>query len=63
MISGIITGILLLSFLGIAAWAYSSRQRERFADAAQLPLRDENNQSSLTPLNSGCCCDGKERCR
>ncbi|WP_051362243.1 cbb3-type cytochrome oxidase subunit 3 [Solimonas soli] len=41
MISGIITAALLLSFLGIAAWAYSARNRERFADAASLPLTDE----------------------
>ena len=41
MISGILTLVLLLAFLGIAAWAYSSRQRRRFDDAAQLPLTDE----------------------
>ena len=44
MISGIVTAILLLAFLGITAWAWSSRQRERFAEAAQLPLRDEESR-------------------
>ena len=34
MISGIVTAILLLAFLAIAVWAWSSRNRERFADAA-----------------------------
>jgi len=38
MISGIVTGILLASFIGIAAWAWSSRQRARFDDAARLPF-------------------------
>jgi len=41
MISGIITALLLLAFLAIAAWAWSSRNRERFADAASLPLRED----------------------
>ena len=41
MISGIITAILLAAFIGISIWAYSSRQRERFAEAARLPLDDE----------------------
>ena len=44
MISGIVTGILLASFLGITAWAYSSRNRARFDDAASLPLRDEETR-------------------
>ena len=51
MISGIVTAVLLISFIVISIWAYSSRQRDRFADAAQLPLRDENNQWGQTPLN------------
>jgi len=41
MISGIVTAILLLAFLAIAAWAWSSRNRERFAEAARLPLKDD----------------------
>lgn len=41
MISGLITGLLLVAFLGIVVWAYAGRNRARFDDAAQLPLRDE----------------------
>jgi cytochrome c oxidase cbb3-type subunit IV len=41
MISGIVTGILLLAFLGITAWAWSARTQPRFREAEQLPLRDE----------------------
>jgi len=54
MISGIVTGVLLASFLGITVWAWSSRQRERFDDAAQLPLRDE-------PPAPPCCAGQKAR--
>ena len=49
MISGIITAVLLLSFLGIAAWAWSGRNRRRFADAAALPLTDD------APVAAACC--------
>jgi len=41
MISGIVTAVLFVAFLAIAAWAWSSRNRERFADAASLPLRED----------------------
>jgi cytochrome c oxidase cbb3-type subunit 4 len=41
MISGIVTAVLLLAFLLIAAWAWSSRTRARFDDASRLPLEDE----------------------
>lgn len=41
MISGIVTAILLACFLGITAWAWSSRRRADFEAAARLPLADE----------------------
>ena len=45
MISGVISAILLVSFLGITAWAWSSRQRERFGEAERLPLDDDGGRS------------------
>ena len=41
MIMGTLTAVLIVLFLGIVAWAYSSRRRDDFADAASLPLIDE----------------------
>jgi len=41
MISGVMTGLLLLAFLGLVAWAWSARAQARFDAAAQLPLNDE----------------------
>jgi len=35
-----ITVLSLLVFLGIVAWAWSSRRRAAFAEAAQLPFAD-----------------------
>ena len=60
MISGAVTAVLLLAFLGIAGWAYSARTRARFDDAAQLPLRDELSDVECRMPNErqGCCgCD------
>lgn len=42
MISGIVTLFAFLSFIGIAVWAWSRRNRARFESAARLPLEDEN---------------------
>ena len=42
MISGVVTALLLVAFIGIAAWAWSGRARARFEEAARLPLHDED---------------------
>ena len=71
MISGIVTAILLASFLAITVWAWSARQRARFDDAAQLPLRDDAAPAALRAGSGsmaapgpapGCCgqCGGRE---
>lgn len=41
MISGIVTAILLLSFIAIVTWAWLGRNQARWQSAAQLPLQDE----------------------
>jgi cytochrome c oxidase cbb3-type subunit 4 len=41
MIFGIFTAALLLIFLGVATWAYSSRRRADFDDASRLPLQED----------------------
>lgn len=37
----LVTVVSLLVFLGIVAWAWSRRNRERFDEAARLPFQDE----------------------
>ena len=32
---------LLATFIVIVVWAWSGKQKERFSDAAQIPLEDE----------------------
>jgi cytochrome c oxidase cbb3-type subunit 4 len=37
----IVTVISMFTFLGIVAWAWSKRNKDRFEEAAQLPFQDE----------------------
>jgi len=39
---GIFTVVMLLMFIGICLWAYSSRRKRDFDEAAQLPLHDDS---------------------
>jgi cytochrome c oxidase cbb3-type subunit 4 len=40
MIAGIVTAILLGSFLAGTAWAYSGRRQAEFEAAARVPLEE-----------------------
>jgi len=48
----IITVVLFLSFIGIIFWAYSSRQKERFDEAANLPFADDDMQQRTIEHNA-----------
>ena len=41
MLSGIVTSLMLLLFVGIWAWAWQPRKRADFEDAARLAVEDE----------------------
>jgi cytochrome c oxidase cbb3-type subunit 4 len=45
MISGILTTVLIILFLGVTVWAYSSRQKARFKEAESLPLIEDTYAS------------------
>lgn len=50
----VITVVLFISFLGIVFWSYSSRQKERFDEAANLPFADdEMQQRTVEEAESG----------
>ena len=40
-LSGILTGILIVLFAGIVAWAWSARRRAAFDATARLPLEED----------------------
>ncbi len=44
---GIFTAVMLLLFVGICIWAFSSRRKQAFDEAARLPL--EADGEALPP--------------
>lgn len=43
---GISTALLLFAFIGLCFWAYSSKRKEEFDKAANLPFADESDESN-----------------
>jgi cytochrome c oxidase cbb3-type subunit 4 len=43
-ISGIVTAVLILLFLGVVGWAWSTRRRATYEAAARLPLEEDGDQ-------------------
>ena len=46
---GLITGLLLLSYIGLCVWAYSSKRKVEFDKAANIPFADEEMSSPNVP--------------
>ena len=45
---GLSTVFLMLTFFGLCIWAYSSKRKKSFEEAANLPFADEKlNQETL----------------
>ena len=40
-LSGILTGVLIVLFIGIVVWAWSAARRPAFDAAARLPLEED----------------------
>ena len=40
---GIFTAIMLLLFVGLVIWAWSSKRKQDFDEAAQLPLEEDSD--------------------
>ncbi len=41
MIRGIGTAVVFIAFIGVVLWAYSSKRKSSFDEAANLPFADE----------------------
>ena len=39
---GLATLFVLIAFVGICLWAYSSKRKKDFSEAAQLPFADDD---------------------
>jgi cytochrome c oxidase cbb3-type subunit IV len=48
----IVTTLSFIAFLGVVVWAYNSKQKARFDDAANLPFVDDD-ESLKTPRSPG----------
>ena len=58
IVSGIITIIFILVFIGIVWWAYSKGNKQRFEDAGKLPFSEDDSQETpslrdTTPKKQG----------
>ena len=42
LISGIVTAVFIVVFIGIVWWAYSKGNKKRFEDAGKLPFGDDD---------------------
>ena len=49
---GLITGLLLLSNIGLCFWAYSSKRKKGFDEAANIPFADEHMNSPQASENN-----------
>ena len=49
---GLLTAVLLFSFVGLWIWAWSSRRKSDFDASAALPLEEDNAMSSNKQENS-----------
>ena len=47
-LSGLFTGLLIVIFVGLFAWAWSSRRRAAFDEAAALPLEEDTPRTART---------------
>lgn len=44
VLSGLITLVLMIIFIGIVIWAYSSKRKKGFDEAARLALDEEDQK-------------------
>lgn len=45
-IRGIGTAVVFIAFIGLVLWAYSSRRKSSFDEAANLPFADEEPKTN-----------------
>lgn len=42
----------MVFFLGVVAWAYSSKRKSEFDEAARLPLEDDDSVDTINKENT-----------
>ncbi len=54
-IRGILTITLMIAFLGLFIWAWSSKRKETFDKLSQLPLEEDEGQAPEIDSRSESC--------
>lgn len=45
---GVTTLLVMIAFISVCIWAYSSKRKSRFDEAAMLPFSDEEPEKEFT---------------
>ena len=57
---GLSTLFMLVAFIGLVLWAYSSKRKKSFDDAANLPFADDEDMHVRSANDGGQKGDGNE---
>jgi len=50
---GVSTILVMIGFTGVCLWAYSSKRKEEFDQAAQMPFAEDENDSKAEGEKAG----------
>jgi cytochrome c oxidase cbb3-type subunit 4 len=54
-IRGVLTVILMIAFLGLIIWAWSSKRKDAFDKLSQMPLEEDDEQLAEDNSRSESC--------
>jgi cytochrome c oxidase cbb3-type subunit 4 len=54
-IRGVLTIVLMIAFLGLVVWAWSSKRKETFDKLSQMPLEEDDGQAAENKSRSESC--------
>ncbi len=55
IIRGVLTIVLIIAFLGLVVWAWSSKRKETFDKLSQMPLEEDDGQAPEDDSRSESC--------
>ncbi len=55
IIRGALTIVLIIAFLGLVVWAWSSKRKETFDKLSQMPLEEDDGQAPEDDSRSKSC--------
>ena len=55
IIRGVLTIVLIIAFLGLVVWAWSSKRKDTFDKLSQMPLEEDDGQAPEQDSRSESC--------